>query len=770
MVRRRKHRPERLSDWHRVKRTLQEGRVVQARVEAHEGFGAICSVGEGRRRVRATVRKHELSWDPDEQNLGDLPIGSSFEAIVIGVDEQWRELRLSKKAAEPSPIVSFAQTHKVGDVVDCEVRRLAPRVVVVRLPAGLEGEIPWNDVPKIKTPPEENVSEPWQLVVGDQVKAAIRSVNVSERKVRLSIVAAVNQLTATDRANGQALRRQQSTAASSDWTASPSDSKKWDVPPRTKQLSVLFVEDEPDIRDAIVGLLLDRRHLVQEAASHEGARNHLRSRHFDIIVVDLHLAGESAADLIQLAIEQNPSCRVVATSANYESLDSVANPEHVTKLPKPYGAQEMLATIEDRESYVPQVLPIDEGLENIAQSGANQVQVISSQSWHVIEEYLESVRRIASPCCVAMLSHSAATNQVCCLRTRGLDAKIFEGAVKTLRHSPIGDVLDGSMGGGELCEVLEWPDEDEDHGFQTNKEVIRAIGSRRFVGIPLEINTQSDAIAIFVFFRDSRSRLTQDEYREIHHLTRSLALELDRSALDAQLLRQQRSLSVGGLMLGMTHELRNAVSAIKTQAEFLQSTVTAIREGKKTIDDLESPIESFERQSKLLEDSFESLLSLSRKTTTHLNSVEKVVHGIVEQCIHTADQSNVLLVHNLHDLPSGTHQVPNSVSQILLNLVLNAIQHIRVYRKQDGRVEINVSVNTERNENRCVIQVSDNGFGLDWNHREKLFDMFVTTRKHGSGLGLYISRLIADSLDGHLEVESSFKFFGTTFCLEVPIA
>ena len=67
------------------------------------------------------------------------------------------------------------------------------------------------------------------------------------------------------------------------------------------------------------------------------------------------------------------------------------------------------------------------------------------------------------------------------------------------------------------------------------------------------------------------------------------------------------------------------------------------------------------------------------------------------------------------------------------------------------------------------LRVTDNAFGIEGASFHKIFRMFETTRRDGSGLGLYVSQMIVDSLKGELAVESSHKFLGTTMLVRLPV-
>ena len=119
------------------------------------------------------------------------------------------------------------------------------------------------------------------------------------------------------------------------------------------------------------------------------------------------------------------------------------------------------------------------------------------------------------------------------------------------------------------------------------------------------------------------------------------------------------------------------------------------------------------------------------------------------------------------DAPKSADSVPaigefRRVLQVLLNLVGNAIRH----SPEGGQVWLR----TEHDGERARITVADQGEGLDESQQSKVFAKFERLGRSGdggSGLGLYISRRLAEAMDGTLTVESS-KGQGARFTLELP--
>jgi signal transduction histidine kinase len=120
------------------------------------------------------------------------------------------------------------------------------------------------------------------------------------------------------------------------------------------------------------------------------------------------------------------------------------------------------------------------------------------------------------------------------------------------------------------------------------------------------------------------------------------------------------------------------------------------------------------------------------------------------------------------DIPPGLPPIwadAHSLEQILINLLVNAAQ---AADKADSRVELRARV-TDRWLDRLVIEVSDNGCGMDRETRQRVFEPFFTTkpRREGTGLGLYVVHTLVGTLQGRIEVESA-PGQGSTFRVSLP--
>jgi signal transduction histidine kinase len=105
--------------------------------------------------------------------------------------------------------------------------------------------------------------------------------------------------------------------------------------------------------------------------------------------------------------------------------------------------------------------------------------------------------------------------------------------------------------------------------------------------------------------------------------------------------------------------------------------------------------------------------------------------------------------------------VRDQLVQVFFNLVLNAIDATG----KGGKVVIAAGYDS----GKLVATVSDDGHGIDPAHRERLFRPYFTTKKHGTGLGLFVTRKLVDAHGGTVACESE-PGRGTTFRLTFPAA
>jgi C4-dicarboxylate-specific signal transduction histidine kinase len=162
--------------------------------------------------------------------------------------------------------------------------------------------------------------------------------------------------------------------------------------------------------------------------------------------------------------------------------------------------------------------------------------------------------------------------------------------------------------------------------------------------------------------------------------------------------------------------------------------------------------------------------SAPRRELADLNLVAESAAALL--ATELRDRGTVLLL----DLPAQALQAWGDtlhLEQVLINLLRNAIDAMQEHGNAQGNVQGNaaptVTVRAWRADGEVLVQVSDNGPGVPPEAAAHLFDAFYTTKPQGMGIGLALSRSIAESFGGTLSLDPAYAE-GARFVLRLPAA
>ncbi|WHZ00584.1 HAMP domain-containing sensor histidine kinase [Neobacillus sp. YX16] len=106
--------------------------------------------------------------------------------------------------------------------------------------------------------------------------------------------------------------------------------------------------------------------------------------------------------------------------------------------------------------------------------------------------------------------------------------------------------------------------------------------------------------------------------------------------------------------------------------------------------------------------------------------------------------------------------VPNEFSQIVLHILTNARESFVRNHIQNRKMKIQIYTN----ENLIVVEITDNAGDIDSAHIPRLFEPNFNTKEHGTGNGLYITKMIIEKMNGFVKVENTED--GARFSLSIP--
>lgn len=220
------------------------------------------------------------------------------------------------------------------------------------------------------------------------------------------------------------------------------------------------------------------------------------------------------------------------------------------------------------------------------------------------------------------------------------------------------------------------------------------------------------------------------------------------------------------LLSVMTHEIMNSVAPISSLADTLrhrlQQSVTSLNDDSGSLEDLELGIDTIKRRSEGLLKFAETYRNLNKITTLNLKRVyvRELFGNLLQLMQPTLEQKDIELETILKDTDLQLEVDVNLIEQVLINLVVNAIEAI----KDSPAPKIVLSAYVASNF-RSVIRIADNGNGMPPELLDKIFVPFFSTKKNGSGIGLSLCKQIMMLHRGNVQVQS-VEGEGTAFLLQ----
>ncbi|MCL6611069.1 MAG: two-component sensor histidine kinase [Peptococcaceae bacterium] len=229
----------------------------------------------------------------------------------------------------------------------------------------------------------------------------------------------------------------------------------------------------------------------------------------------------------------------------------------------------------------------------------------------------------------------------------------------------------------------------------------------------------------------------------------------EKERLEYEMQRSERLASLGRLVTGVAHELRNPIGVVKATVQVMENEYQEIPGFKQFASVIK---EQVDRQNRVIQE----LLDFGRPSKqavqpVNLNSLmEKVLTFTSPMIREHKINLEVTLTPNLPMIMID----PSRIKQVFVNLILNAVQAT----PEGGTLGISTYLENEY----IVAEFRDNGQGIEPGELSRIFDPFYTTKESGTGLGLSICHQIVKSHSGTIHV-SSTPGEGTVFMVKLPL-
>ena len=274
-----------------------------------------------------------------------------------------------------------------------------------------------------------------------------------------------------------------------------------------------------------------------------------------------------------------------------------------------------------------------------------------------------------------------------------------------------------------------------------------------------------------------------------------------RVALESIVVQSEKMKLIGQMSSGIVHEIKNPVSGIIMSINNLLSrfesghpkNVNAAEEAGITMAEIEKYLEKRSIQRIITQsrdaaqrtiEIIESMLSFSRRSSLSIRKVNilDLLDSTIQLCLY--DNSGKVNFHRINISREINVDEPflycdsNSLQQVLLNILRNGAQAmtekkhgiINSKAEEDLGYQPQFIITLSENDTQVIIEISDNGPGMNEKIKEQIFEPFFTTKEagEGTGLGLSVSHYIINEIHkGSLKVEST-PGEGTSFIIELP--
>lgn len=253
----------------------------------------------------------------------------------------------------------------------------------------------------------------------------------------------------------------------------------------------------------------------------------------------------------------------------------------------------------------------------------------------------------------------------------------------------------------------------------------------------------------------------------LYAVANTLAGIIMRKRLEKELVISERLSAIGQTVAGLAHSIRSILFGLEGGIYIVNK---ALR--KDDMEKMNSGWNMVKKNIDMVSNLVSDLLNFTKENITEYkkcspNIIAEEVCGLMEPRAKDIHLGEIKIIR---DFDSGIGEVlldPKAIHRGLLNLISNAIDACRVDEDKGKNHAVKVITKKER-EDKFVIQVTDNGCGMEDEIKQKVFTGFVSTKgSQGTGLGLLITQKIVKEHGGTLKVNSKVGK-GSTFTIHLP--
>jgi signal transduction histidine kinase/pSer/pThr/pTyr-binding forkhead associated (FHA) protein len=305
-----------------------------------------------------------------------------------------------------------------------------------------------------------------------------------------------------------------------------------------------------------------------------------------------------------------------------------------------------------------------------------------------------------------------------------------------------------------------------DKRFSSGKSV-HNLGIRSALCVPIKarkLNDKGGDEVIGVIYIDSSVRnytYSPDQLRLLTAIGLQAGLAVQNAKLYQAGLQAERLAAVGETTAALSHSIKNILQALRGGADVVEMGLRGQNVGQAT-----KGWRIVDRNLDKIYHLTLNLLAYSRPREPKLEMVNPKV--LIDECLeliaNPANEKGAMVVGDVDKTQPAIPLDPSGMHQVLLNLLSNALDAVT---PKEGLIKVTCRYDAENRE--TIIEVIDNGTGVDPAMMKHMFELFHSTKgNRGTGIGLAVAKKIVEEHEGAISVRSA-PGEGTTFTIRLPV-
>ena len=506
---------------------------------------------------------------------------------------------------------------------------------------------------------------------------------------------------------------------------------------------ILFIDDEEDLREVMRITLVDAGYRVDTAPDGRTGIEKCRTVAPQIVITDIRMPGMTGIEVLETVKKIDPNIEVIVFTAFAEmdlaiqALQLDAS-DFITKPVNDEALHLALSRAKQRYTSRKQLQDYTALLEKEKAKTLQELMDVFSYQKNLIESSMDGILGLDAEDRIVTFNKS-------------MEIMLGHSRQAVLGKMTVTDILSA----GEAVRLKNALAHDT-HGGKDRLFLFETmLQDSKGNKIPVQISATT-------LFKDGRRDGWVCFIRDLREIRR-----LEREVADqAQILHQDKMMSLGRLAASVVHEINNPLSGIlnysRLMSRILEKGALSEERREKFIQYLSLVEKETQRCSQIVS----SLLAFSRKSEPRVEPLK--IHELVERCVsmsrHKLELQNIRLHTDVQDNLPLLKGDANQLQQCLINIFFNAMDAM----PKGGDLTINGHLNADGAS--VKISIKDTGSGIPAADIPYIFDPFFTTKQEGFGVGLGLSTAygIIERHQGAIDVESK-KGAGTTFTITLPV-